>query len=195
MRKRWRRIAGATIVVAAAMPSVLRWLRRIGAARRYVDLHTTLVIERPLQELFAFCRDFENFPQIVDILLSVEDTQDGRSHWAVRSPKGGVVEWDATVTKYVPNSVIGWESVPGSPVYASGLMRFYRLAPNATRLDVAITYRPRQTALGEALHALVAPSNVTRVKTELAHASQELSTAAPTARVLPPEDAISTPER
>jgi uncharacterized membrane protein len=164
-------------------------------------MHTTLVIERPLQDLFAFCRDFENFPQIVDILLSVEDSQDGRSHWAVRSPKGDVVEWDATVTKYMPNSVIGWESVPGSAVYASGLMRFYPLTPAATRLDVAITYRPRRTALGEALQAIVAPSNSKRLKIELAHASQELSATLSNppepeaARVLPPEDAISTPER
>jgi len=93
-------------------------MRNAGAARRSVNIRTTIVVERPLKEVFEFCRDFENFPGIVDVLLSVEDTQDGRSHWAVRSPGGQALEWDATVTKYVPNTVIAWESVPGSVVEA-----------------------------------------------------------------------------
>src|SRR5213595_239405 len=109
MRTRgWKTLAAAAVAAAAA-PTLLRWLRRIGGARRAIDV-------------FEFARDFENFPQITDTILSIEDSQDGRSHWAVRSPTGHSVEWDATVTKYVPNSVIAWESVPNSPVLASGLM-------------------------------------------------------------------------
>ena len=157
------------------MPAVLRWLRRSGASRRLVDIRTTLVIERPIAEVFDFCRDFQNFPTIVDMLLSVEDTQDGRSHWAVRSPTGRSVEWDATVVKYVPNSVIGWESVPNSAVYASGLMRFAPLSPTATRLDLSLRYQPGHTALTEALRALMVPRNSARLRSELVHASHELS--------------------
>jgi uncharacterized membrane protein len=135
----------------------------------------TVVIERPINEVFEFCRDFENFPQIVDVLLSVEDSQDGRSHWAVRSPTGHSIEWDATVTKYVPNSVIAWESLPGSDVQASGLMRFAPLSQTETRLDLALTYRPQQTRLTEALRALMSPSNTARLRTEVTNASQELA--------------------
>jgi uncharacterized membrane protein len=172
---RWKRLAGTAVILAAAVPKVLRWLRLAGAARRTVDMRMTVVIQRPIADVFEFCRDFENFPQITDILLSVEDSQDGRSHWAVRSPTGHAVEWDATVTKYVPNSVLAWESVPGSNVLATGLMRFFPLSPTATRVDMTITYRPRRTALAEAIRALAAPSNTTRIRTELAHASHELA--------------------
>lgn len=136
----------------------------------------TVVVPRPIKDVFEFCRDFENFPRIVDVLLSVEDTQDGRSHWAVRSPTGHTIEWDATVTKYVPNSVIGWQSVPGSPVTANGLMRFYPLSDNETRVDLALTYRPQRTALGDALRALVVQPNTTRLRDELTQASQQIAT-------------------
>ena len=137
----------------------------------------TVVIERSLSEVFEFCRDFENFPRIVDVLLSVEDSQDGRSHWAVRSPSGQVIEWDATVTKYVPNSVIAWHSTPGSEAEASGLMRFSPLSESVTRVDLALTYVPLQTGLGEAVHALLGPSNSKRIRHEVANAPEALAEA------------------
>jgi uncharacterized membrane protein len=139
-------------------------------------MRMTVVVGRPLHDVFEFCRDFENFPQIVDVLLSVEDSQDGRSHWAVRSPTGHVVEWDATVTKYVPNSVIAWESVPNSSVRATGMMRFAPLSPTETRVDLSVTYRPNRTDLADAIHALVGSSNTKRLRAEVAHATEELST-------------------
>jgi len=173
--KRWKTVAAATIIAGATLPTVIRWLRRTGAARRAVDMRMTVVVSRPLHDVFEFCRDFENFPQIVDVLLSVEDTQDGRSHWAVRSPTGHVLEWNATVTKYVPNSVIAWESVPGSSVHATGLMRFAPLSATETRVDLTLTYRPRDTGIADALRALAGASNTTRLRHDLAHASEEMS--------------------
>src|SRR5437773_9668436 len=102
--RRWKRIAEVAFVAAMTSPIVLKWVRRLGAARRQVDLRMTIVIERSLPDVFAFCRDFENFGKLVDA-VRVDDFQDGRSHWVVRSPLGHVIEWDAVVTKYVPQSV------------------------------------------------------------------------------------------
>lgn len=170
-----RRLAAGTVIVAVVLPALLRWVRRSGAARRAVNMKMTVVVEKPVAQLFEFCRDFENFPRIVDVLLSVEDTQDGRSHWAVRSPSGEVIQWDATVTKYVPNSVIAWESVPGSPAVAGGVMRFFPLSAETTRLDVTLTYTPVRTDLGEAVRALFSPSNAQRLRTEMANAPETLA--------------------
>lgn len=178
-RSKWKRLTAASVVAGATVPAVLRWVRRNGAARRSIDMRMTVVVSKPVQQVFAFCRDFENFPQIVDVLLSVEDSQDGRSHWAVRSPSGETVEWDATVTKYVPNSVIAWESVPGSVVFASGTMRFFPLSPEETRLDITLTYRPLHTALSEAVRALMSLPNARRLRSEIARAAVTLSEQTP----------------
>lgn len=167
-----------SLVAGAATPALMQWLRRTGSARRSVDMRMTVVVERPVTEVFEFCRDFENFPKIVDVLLSVEDSQDGRSHWAVRSPKGDSIEWDAMVTKYVPNAVIAWESVPGSVVRAGGVMRFAPLSPKETRLDISLTYQPLKTGLNEALHAMMTPPNAQRIQGELLRAAREISVTA-----------------
>jgi uncharacterized membrane protein len=169
-------VAAAAVFVVGTR-ALLKWLRRLGTARRAIDMHMTVVVERPIHEVFEFSRDFENFPKIIDALLSVEDSQDGRSHWAVRSPTGNSVEWDATVTKYVPNSVIAWESVPDSPVKATGLMRFSPLSPTETRVDLSLTYRPVRTGFVDALRSLLGSNNTARLRTELALASQQIADA------------------
>ena len=166
-------------VLASFVPAGMRWIQRAGAARRVVDLRMTILVERPIAEVFEFCRDFENFPEIVDVLLSVEDSQDGRSHWAVRSPLGDAIQWDAVVTKYVPSSVIAWESVPDSDVEARGSMRFAPLSSTETRVDVALTYRPTQTGFREAIKALMRPTNTARLRGELVKASSEIGATPP----------------
>src|SRR2546423_1655244 len=70
------RIAGAGLVLVALGPVMTQELIRAGAARRRVRLRTTLVVDRPVREVFAFCRDFENFPRVVQSLQRVTDFQD-----------------------------------------------------------------------------------------------------------------------
>ena len=172
--KRWQHVTAAAVIAGAVSPALMRWVRRTGHRRRAVDLRMTVVVERPLADVFRFCRDFENFPQILDVLEDVQDSQDGRSHWVVRTPSGERIEWDAVITKYVPHSVIAWKSVESSPVRASGLMRFAPLSETETRLDLTLTYRPERTPLRDALRALASPANGTRLRSELARASAEL---------------------
>jgi uncharacterized membrane protein len=173
--KRWQHLSAAAVIAGALSPTLLRWVRRTGHRRRAVDLRMTVVVERPVAEVFQFCRDFANFPDILDRLEEVVDYEDGRSHWVARSPSGERVEWDAVVTRYVPNSVIGWQSVPHSPVRASGLMRFSPLGNDATRVDLTLTYRPERTPLRDAVRAVMAPPAERRIRTDLARASRQLT--------------------
>jgi uncharacterized membrane protein len=186
-RTKWKRLTAASVIAGATVPAVLRWVRRNGAARRTIDMRMTVVVGKPIHDVFMFCRDFENFPEIVDVLLSVEDSQDGRSHWAVRSPSGEAIEWDATVTKYVPNSVIAWESVPDAVVQARGMMRFFPLSPEETRVDISLTYRPMHTGLSDAVRALATLPNARRLRTEISRAATALTEKAPP----PPEPELS----
>lgn len=172
--KRWRRLATAAVIAGSVTPAVLRWVRRAGASNRAVNMKMNVVVDRPVAEVFEFCRDFENFPEVINGLAEVKDTLDGRSHWKVLSPLGHAIEWDAAVTKYVPNTVIAWESVPGSPVEASGLMRFAPIDANSTRVDVTLTYLPRETNLAEAFSALLSGSNARKLRAEVEQASRTL---------------------
>jgi uncharacterized membrane protein len=151
------RVAGVALIGVAARPLIAAAVRSAGARRRTVAVTSSIEIARPVQEVFAFFKDFENFPRVIGSVRSVLDYQDGRSHWEIYTPSGAVVAWDAVVNKYVPNSVIAWESVVRSLVDSSGIVRFTSLSPTRTRVDLTITHRPLHTTLKDAVRALLAP--------------------------------------
>ena len=163
------RLAGAALVCGALAPAAVAGLVRAGAERRRVRLRTTVVVARSVPEVFAFCRDFENFPRLVQSLHRVIDYQDGRSRWEVVSSSGELLAWDSVVTKYVPTVVLAWRSLAGSPVDCRGLIRFAP-APEGTRLHVEIQYDPSHTGLGDALRALVDVSSEDQLRGDLARA-------------------------
>lgn len=131
----------------------------------------TIEVHRPIHEVFAFCKDFENFPKIFGSLHSVIDYQDGRSHWEAFTASGRVVAWDAVVTKYVPNSVIAWSSVPRSDVETKGLIRFVAKGVDSTQVSIEVSYRPRETRFNDALHALAVPRREDQVRADLERAA------------------------
>lgn len=149
-------LAGASVLARTMARPAVNGIRRAAEARRSVRLRTIVHIRRPVHDVFTFCKDFENFPRVVGAVRSVVDYQDGRSHWEVITPSGEPLEWDALVTKYVPNSVIAWSSVPESAVTTSGLLRFAPSEDGGTALHVELTYVPRQMPLTDALLAIMA---------------------------------------
>jgi uncharacterized membrane protein len=164
------RLTASALLLAAFAPEMTRQLLRIGAARRRVHLRTTLEIDRPVHEVFEFCRDFENFPRVVQSLRRVTDYQDGRSCWEVISPSGEVLSWNSEVTKYVPNVVIAWRSVPGSVVDCNGLIRFSP-SPRGTRLRVEVDYDPCHTGISDAIRALFDVPRTEQLEADLARAN------------------------
>ena len=161
------RILGLGLIAFAAQPLLAARLRRAGDKRRRVAFKSVVDVARPVGEVFAFFKNFENFARVMRGIRSVVDYEDGRSHWEVYTPSGGTIAWDAVVTKYVPNSVIAWTSVPGSPVDTTGLVRFTPLAAGWTRLEIAFTYRPARTDLSDAVHSLLGPRPARRLRKDL----------------------------
>lgn len=165
------RLTASALVVAAFAPEMTRQLLRIGAARRRVHLRTTIEIDRPVHEVFEFCRDFENFPRVVQSLRRITDYQDGRSCWEVISPSGEVLSWNSQVTKYVPNVVIAWRSVPGSVVDCNGLIRFSPSGRGGTRLRIEVDYDPCHTGISDAVRALFDVPRTEQLEADLARAN------------------------
>ena len=104
--------------------------------------------------MFSFFKDFECFPKVIGALRSVVDYQDGRSHWEMYTPSGDILAWDVVVTKFVPQAVIGWESVPGSAVEMSGIARFTPRDEHSTTVSLELVFRPAFTGFTDALYAI-----------------------------------------
>ncbi len=146
-------LAGLAIVGLAVREPIARALRQAGTRRRAADVRFSFTVNRPVELVFAFCADFENFPRFIRSLREVRDNGDGRSHWRASAPGGSEVEWDAVTTKFVTNSVIGWRSIPGSPVETTGLLRFSN-EDGRTCVRVAMSYSVLDSSLRGALVSL-----------------------------------------
>jgi uncharacterized membrane protein len=181
------RTAAIGLLLAAWVPAAGREILRVGAKRRRIHLRKTLVIDRPVREVFTFCRDFENFPRVIQSLHRITDFQDGRSRWEVVSPSGEILTWDAEVTKYVPNAVLAWRSLPGSIVDCNGLIRFDPTPTGGTRLQIQIDYDPGTTGFTDALRALVDIPRERQLEADLSRANFYLE-GQPPARALPDAD-------
>jgi len=163
----------ALLGIAAHRP-LANALRKAGSKRRSGELRLSFVVHRPVEEVFRFCADFENFPRLISSLREVRDTGDGRSHWCASTPGGGQIEWDAVTTKFVTNSVIGWRSVPGAPVTTTGMLRFSP-EDESTCVRVAIDYKVTKSGMTDALAALVKPRRTREIATNLRRLELQLA--------------------
>jgi uncharacterized membrane protein len=138
--------AGGTSLLGSALPVVDR--------RRAVDVQKTLYIEAPVDQVYAFWSNYENFPLFMSHVREVTDLGDGRSHWSVRGPGGVPIEWRATLTQQTPEEVIAWRSEAGSMLENAGIIRFTPTG-GGTRVDLRFCYLPPAGGAGQAVAELL----------------------------------------
>ncbi len=102
-------------------------------------VHESVEVEAPLQDVFGYWSNFENFPNFMQNIEEVRITGQDTSHWRVKGPLGASVEFDARTTEMDPSRGIGWNSVDGQ-VMTSGEARFEEVTPDRTRVDVTMNY-------------------------------------------------------
>jgi uncharacterized membrane protein len=142
-----------------------------------MQARTAVTIKRPVEEVYAFWRDFTNLPSFMYHLQSVEPAGDGRSHWTARAPAGTTVDWDAEITEDRPNARIAWASVEGSKVGNSGSVAFTQ-APggDGTEVRVELSYDPPGGALGKVAAKLFGEEPQQQISDDLRRLKQVLET-------------------
>jgi uncharacterized membrane protein len=101
----------------------------------------TFTVNRHIQEVYRFCRDFENAPRFMHHLSAVMVTSEGRSHWVTKERDGAAVEWDVEIIEDDEGRFLRWQSVAGTEVPNGGSVE---LSPSAaeTKLHVQLHYGP-----------------------------------------------------
>lgn len=124
------------------------------ATRFSVEIQKEIDVAAPVEKVFEFWTDYKNFPRVMKEVREVREAGDGRTHWVASGPAGVPVEWDARITKIVPNELLAWESAEGSGVEHAGVIRFEPKAGGTTRVRLRFGYNPPGGAVGQALAAL-----------------------------------------
>lgn len=148
------RTLGTGMLVGSAGRTVLTGSPVERDRRRAVDIQKTLYIEAPIDQVYAFWSNYENFPLFMSHVREVEDLGDGRSHWSVSGPGGVPIEWNATLTQQTPNEVIAWRSEQGSMLENAGIIRF-TTSGTGTRVDLRFCYHPPARGAGKAVAQLL----------------------------------------
>ncbi len=122
--------------------------------RQIVDIQKTLFINAPVDRVYRFWGDYENFPLFISHVRDVQDLGHGRSFWTIRGPGGVLIRWKARLTENRPNDVLAWHSEPGAMLENAGIIRFHPVGAG-TQLDLRFCYRPPAGGAGRAVASLL----------------------------------------
>lgn len=139
-----------------------------------VKVTEAVTINRPVEEIYRFWRNFENLPRVMPHLETVRVSGE-HSHWVAHGPMGWRVEWDAEIINDRPNEVIAWRSLEGSQVDTAGSVHF-RPAPGnrGTEVHVTLKYDPPGGKVGATVAWLLGSEPSQQVREDLLRLKQLL---------------------
>lgn len=136
-----------------------------------------ITINLPRAEVFAFWRDFSNFPAFMENIVSVEIIDQRTSHWVVAAPGGQTVEWDSLITQEIENELIVWESGPDADVKNTGRIEFRDAPPGrGTEVSATIVYDPPGGEIGKLIAKIFQKEPKVQARQDLRRFKQLLET-------------------
>lgn len=123
-----------------------------------VNIRTTIIIDRPVSEVYDFWRKLENLPQFMKHLDSVKEINKTTSEWRAKGPGGiGHVSWKAHILMEEKDKMLSWHSVPDATIDNAGKILFRENGTGSTELDITLSYHAPLGVAGEAAARLLNP--------------------------------------
>ena len=132
-----------------------------------VRIDETIIIDRPVSEVYRYWRNLENLPQIMRHLESVRMLDDRNSHWKVKGPAGMIIEWDAEIINDLPDERIGWRSLDTADIDNAGSVHFQPINENRTQIDVTLKFASPAGKLGNAFLKLFGEDPKSQISEDL----------------------------
>ena len=166
----------AALDIIAAQQADSRELRGAYGSRTELQVTEAVTVNRPIEEVYAFWRRFENFPRFMRHIEAVE-TSGARSRWRAVGPAGMRVDWEAELVEDRENERIAWRTVENSDVEHRGSVRFGR-APGArgTEVWVHLHYSPPAGRLARGLAWLLGSDPEQQIREDLRRFKQIVET-------------------
>ena len=166
----WRGATGHCIVYEAmGITSVAEDGRQVSVPYGHgVRVEKAVTINAPVENVYAFWRNFANLPRFMHNLEKVEVYDTKRSHWWAKGPAGTTVDWEAEIINEIPHELIGWRSTEGSRIDNAGSVHFTRLPDGrGTELKVILRYDPPAGVLGAAVSKILGEDPAANVQEDL----------------------------
>lgn len=143
-----------------------------------VNIRTTMVVNKPKDEVYRFWRNLENLPLFMKHLKSVKEDDQKTSHWEAIMPGNiGVIKWQANIVEDEENRKIAWQSTPESMIENAGKVVFEEaLGGQGTKLDIVISYRPPAGDIGRRIANMLNPMVEKYVREDVANFKSHIET-------------------
>ena len=140
-----------------------------------MPVRRAITIAVPPEQVYAFWRDVENLPSFMSRLVSIEELGPRRSLWHMRAPAGKLLQWEAEIVEDIPDTTIGWRSLPGAAIRHQGRVRF-RPAPGSrgTEVTLEVQYEAPAGELGRWFASLTRPAAGIQIENDLRRLKQIL---------------------
>lgn len=102
----------------------------------FVD--TTVEVAADVRNVYDAWTAFEEYPEFMDVIESVELVQDDQLHW-VALVEDDVVEWDSDLIEAVPEERVSWQALDGRE---TGQVKFDKVESGKTRIHYQLEYDP-----------------------------------------------------
>ena len=96
-------------------------------------------VKVPVSTAYNQWTQFESFPQFMEGVKSVTQTDDTHVHW-VAEIAGAEKEWDAEVTEQHPDERVAWRATSGAD--NAGVVTFHRIDDETTRVTLQMDADP-----------------------------------------------------
>ncbi len=175
-------VRGAVLLLAfivLASGARLIWRQRMQrtslSPRDENKIEARVTIQRPVEKVFRFYRDFRNLPSFLGDVMAIEQSGPATSRWTIQGPLGIRVKWTIKVTEERTNELIRYETV--SP---PGLRTYWEVhfAPGsqANETEVREVMKAPLGRLGRAALALIGKFPAKEVSSNLHRLQQLLET-------------------
>ena len=135
-----------------------------------------VTINRPVAEVYAYFRDFAKLPTFMENVVAIDVLDAQRSHWVVKAPGGGTVEWDARVTEEEQDRLIAWTSEEGADVPNSGRVEFRDAGARGTVVTATILYDPPGGVIGKVIAKMFQREPAVQARRDLRRFKQLMET-------------------
>jgi uncharacterized membrane protein len=103
------------------------------------EITKTIVVDRPVREVYNQWTQFEEFPRFMEGVTSVEQLSDTELRWDAEI--GGVHRtWDATIVRQEPDQVVAWAATDGAT--NAGSVSFEPVGEDRTKVELRMDFEP-----------------------------------------------------
>jgi uncharacterized membrane protein len=110
-----------------------------GGTDQMASVVDSIDVKVPVSTAYNQWTQFESFPQFMDGVKSVTQTDDTHLHW-VAEIGGAEKEWDAEVTEQHPDERVAWRATSGAE--NAGVVTFHRIDDETTRVTLQMDADP-----------------------------------------------------